>query len=72
MNAAWKSTASVTAPKSAAGKITLHVGYSNPVAFDLPEGITATVEKNNNIKLFGIDKQKLGLDRSCNSKNSTA
>ena len=42
-------------------KLILHVGYSNPVAFDLPEGITATVEKNNNIKLFGIDKQKVGL-----------
>jgi large subunit ribosomal protein L6 len=42
-------------------QLILHVGYSNPVAFDLPEGITATVEKNNNIKLFGIDKQKVGL-----------
>jgi large subunit ribosomal protein L6 len=42
-------------------QIILHVGYSNPVAFDLPDGITATVEKNNNIKLFGIDKQKVGL-----------
>ena len=42
-------------------QIILHVGYSNPVAFDLPDGITATVEKNNNIKLFGIDKQKIGL-----------
>lgn len=42
-------------------QIILHVGYSNPVTFDLPEGITATVEKNNNIKLFGIDKQKVGL-----------
>jgi len=42
-------------------QIILHVGYSNPVAFDLPEGISATVEKNNNIKLFGIDKQLLGL-----------
>lgn len=42
-------------------QIILHVGYSNPVAFNLPEGITATVEKNNNIKLFGIDKQQLGL-----------
>ena len=44
-----------------ARQIILHVGYSNPVAFDLPEGITAAVEKNNFIKLFGIDKQKLGL-----------
>ena len=42
-------------------QIVLHVGYSNPVAFDLPEGINATVEKNNNIILSGIDKQKIGL-----------
>ena len=42
-------------------QILLHVGYSNPVAFDLPEGISATVEKNNNIILSGIDKQKVGL-----------
>jgi large subunit ribosomal protein L6 len=42
-------------------QIILHVGYSNPVAFDLPDGISATVEKNNNIKLSGIDKQKIGL-----------
>ena len=42
-------------------QIILHVGYSNPVAFDLPEGISATVEKNNNIILSGIDKQKVGL-----------
>ena len=42
-------------------QIILNVGYSNPVAFDLPDGISATVEKNNNIKLSGIDKQKIGL-----------
>ena len=42
-------------------KIVLHVGFSNPVTFDLPEGISATVEKNNNIILSGIDKQKVGL-----------
>jgi large subunit ribosomal protein L6 len=42
-------------------QIILHVGYSNPVAFDLPDGISATVEKNNNIILSGIDKQKVGL-----------
>jgi len=42
-------------------QIILNVGYSNPVAYDLPEGITATVAKNNNIKLIGIDKQKIGL-----------
>jgi large subunit ribosomal protein L6 len=42
-------------------QIILNVGYSNPVAYNLPEGITATVAKNNNIKLLGIDKQKVGL-----------
>ena len=42
-------------------QIILNVGYSNPVAVDLPDGISATVEKNNNIKLSGIDKQKVGL-----------
>lgn len=39
--------------------LTLHVGYSVPVPFFLPEGVTAEVEKNN-IKLTGIDKQKVG------------
>ncbi|MGD9290994.1 MAG: 50S ribosomal protein L6, partial [Desulfobacterales bacterium] len=42
-------------------QIILNVGFSNPVAYDLPEGISATVAKNNNIKLTGIDKQKVGL-----------
>ncbi|UCF94270.1 MAG: 50S ribosomal protein L6 [Desulfobacterales bacterium] len=40
--------------------VVLNIGYSNPVEFDLPEGITAVVEKNNIIKLSGIDKEKLG------------
>lgn len=38
----------------------LNVGYSNPVEFTLPEGITATVEKNTQINLSGIDKEILG------------
>ena len=42
-------------------QIVLHVGYSNPVTFNLPEGINAAVAKNNNIILSGIDKQKVGL-----------
>lgn len=41
-------------------RLGLNLGYSHPVDFDLPEGITAKVERNNNIKLFGIDKEKLG------------
>jgi large subunit ribosomal protein L6 len=38
----------------------LNVGYSSPVQFDLPEGISATVDRNTIIKLSGIDKEKLG------------
>jgi large subunit ribosomal protein L6 len=40
--------------------IELNLGYSHPIRFDLPEGVDAVVEKNNVIKLSGIDKEKLG------------
>jgi large subunit ribosomal protein L6 len=36
------------------------VGYSNPVDFPLPKGITATVEKATRIELKGHDKELLG------------
>ncbi len=41
--------------------LTLNVGYSNPVEFALPEGITADVDKNNVITISGIDKELVGL-----------
>jgi len=41
--------------------LVLHIGYSNPVQFPLPDGVSAAVEKNTVIKLSGIDKEKLGL-----------
>lgn len=41
--------------------IVFNLGYSHPVNFDLPDGISATIDKNNIIKLSGIDKEKLGL-----------
>ncbi len=41
-------------------KLTLNVGYSNPVIFDLPEGVSAGVDKSN-ITLESIDKELLGL-----------
>ncbi len=41
--------------------IVFNLGYSHPVNFDLPDGISATIDKNNVIKLSGIDKEKLGL-----------
>ena len=41
--------------------IVLNVGYSNPVEFNLPEGVAASIDRNTVIKLTGIDKEKLGL-----------
>jgi len=40
-------------------KIVLALGYSHPIEYTLPEGISAKVDKNNLI-LAGIDKQALG------------
>jgi len=40
--------------------IVFNLGYSHPIQFPLPEGITARIEKNNVIKLAGIDKELLG------------
>lgn len=39
--------------------LTLNVGYSNPVNFPLPEGVTASVNKNT-VTLESIDKELLG------------
>lgn len=41
--------------------LTLNVGFSNAVEFTLPEGISATVDKDNSITLQGIDKELVGL-----------
>ncbi len=40
--------------------LVLNVGYSNPVNFDLPDGITAAVENNTQVTLSGIDKELVG------------
>lgn len=39
--------------------LTLNLGFSHPVIFDVPTGIQATVEKNT-ITIAGIDKQLVG------------
>lgn len=41
--------------------LTLSVGFSNAVNFILPEGISATVDKDNSITIQGIDKELVGL-----------
>ena len=40
--------------------IEFNLGYSHPVKFDLPKGISASIDKKNVIRLTGIDKELLG------------
>jgi large subunit ribosomal protein L6 len=40
--------------------LVFNVGYSNPVEFPLPKGISAKVEKANRIELTGANKEELG------------
>lgn len=42
------------------GNLEIHVGFSKPVEFPLPKGITAEVDKNNRITIKGIDKEQVG------------
>jgi len=45
----------------AKGKVLmLALGYSHPIAYQLPEGVTAKVDRQVSITLEGIDKQLLG------------
>ncbi len=41
-------------------RLILNLGYSNPVNFELPDGVSASVDRNTIIKLTAIDKEKLG------------
>lgn len=50
----------------AGNKLVLSLGYSSPVEYLLPEGVTATVDqKQTQITLVGIDKQKIGHVAAC-------
>ena len=40
--------------------LVFNIGYSNPVEFPLPKGITAKVEKANRIEFSGANKEVLG------------
>ncbi|MCR4310061.1 MAG: 50S ribosomal protein L6 [Deltaproteobacteria bacterium] len=46
--------------ESKGGALHLALGYSHPVVFPLPPGVTALVEANTVIKLSGFDKELLG------------
>ncbi len=41
-------------------QLTLSLGYSHPVVYTLPEGITVEVEKQTKLSVKGIDKQLVG------------
>jgi len=41
-------------------KLNLSLGYSHPVVFEAPKGITLSVEGTNKIHVDGIDKQQVG------------
>ena len=41
-------------------KLNFSLGYSHPIEYDLPKGITAEVEKQTTLKLLGADKELLG------------
>ena len=41
-------------------KLNLSLGYSHPVVFEAPKGITLSVEGTNKIHVEGIDKQQVG------------
>ncbi len=42
-------------------QLVLNLGYSHPVPFQLPEGISAQVERQTRVILRGIDRDLLGL-----------
>jgi len=42
------------------GSVEFSLGYSHPIEYAMPEGITIAVEKNTAITVTGIDKQKVG------------
>jgi len=46
--------------ESRGGELHLALGYSHPVVFPLPPGVTAQVESGTVIKLSGFDKELLG------------
>ena len=44
----------------AGNKLTINLGYSHPVEFTVPDGITVTVTDNTKLTVEGADKQAVG------------
>lgn len=47
--------------QSSKDKVVLSLGYSHPVELSLPDGVEVQVDANTNIKILGIDKEKVGF-----------
>lgn len=47
--------------KASGANLTLSVGYSNPVEFKMPDGVSIEVDKDNSLTLIGIDKELVGM-----------
>ncbi len=41
--------------------LNLQLGFSHDINFDIPDGVKIQVEKQNTLKISGIDKQKVGM-----------
>lgn len=46
--------------QKAGGNLTFNLGYSHPIVFPVPDGVTAEVDKQTAITLRGIDKYQVG------------
>lgn len=42
-------------------QLIFNLGYSNPITYDIPEGLEARIEQRNKVVLTGIDKDLLGV-----------
>jgi large subunit ribosomal protein L6 len=40
--------------------LVMHLGYSHPIEFEVPDLVTVTVEKGTSLLVSGIDKQQVG------------
>ena len=41
--------------------VTMNLGYSHPIKYDLPDQVTVSVDKDTSVTIEGPDKQKVGL-----------
>ena len=45
----------------AGNKLNISAGFSHPVSFELPAGVSAKVDDQTKVTLSGVDKQLIGL-----------